>query len=242
MMRYYERQQNLIPEGQVHVTTRLWYNKYLYKSTLIVPGIYCIRQHFTDNDIKGHIQNFKESSWRATLLKNVIDKYDENEKDILTIAKILEPYRYDKTVFLRVAEPSVSIFTNNLDLHENIITKFKQFLHVDCRPEKDAIPFLLNSKDTVIVKELPYSRYRYKVIMNNYTTTHEIPKSLLNWGEAQGEAVRFSRKTRVYFNRPQLWLDQGFMYIEDDTTLMMSKMFLTRCPIRIIKYVLESEL
>ena len=241
-MRYYERQQNLIPEDQVHVTTKLWYNKYLYKSTLVVPGIYCIRQHFTDNDIKGHIQNFKESSWRATLLKNVIDKYDENEEDILTIAKTLEPYRYDKTVFLRVAEPSVSIFTNNLDLHENIITKFKQFLHVDCRPDKDAIPFLLNSKDTVIVKELPYNKYRYKVIMNNYTTTHEIPKSLLNWGEAQGEAVKFSRKTRVYFDKPQLWLDQGFMYIENETTLMMSKMFLTRCPIRILKYVLESEL
>ena len=77
-MRYYERQQNLIPEDQVHVTTRLWYNKYLYKSTLIVPGIYVLRQHFTGSDIKSHIQNFKESSWRATLLKNVIDKYDEN--------------------------------------------------------------------------------------------------------------------------------------------------------------------
>ena len=89
---------------------------------------------------------------------------------------------------------------------------------------------------------MPYNKYRYKVIMNNYTTTHEIPKSLLHWGEAQGDAVKFSRKTRVYFDRPHLWLDQGFMYIEDDTTLMMSKMFLTRCPIRIIKYVLESEL
>ena len=50
------------------------------------------------------------------------------------------------------------------------------------------------------------------------------------------------KKTKAYFNKPQLWLDQGFMYVENETTLMMSKMFLTRCPIRIIKYVLESEL
>ena len=47
-----------------------------------------------------HIQNFKDSSWRATLLKNVIDKYDENEEDILKVARALEPHRYDKTVFL----------------------------------------------------------------------------------------------------------------------------------------------
>jgi|SaaInlV_100m_DNA_2_1039680.scaffolds.fasta_scaffold00015_75 hypothetical protein len=231
-----------IPEHRQDETTKLWYNKYLYKSIYILPGVYVLRTNYSSSDIKTHIQEFKSSSWRATLLKNIIGKYDENEKEILHIAKILEPYRYDKTVLLRVAEPSVSIFTNKLDLHENLIYLFNEFLHVDCRPQIDAIPFLLNSKDSIIVKDLPYNRYRYKVIMNNYTTTHEIPKSLLNWGEAQGDAVRFSRKTKMYFNKPQLWLDQGFMYIEDDTTLMMSKMFLTRCPIRIIKYVLESEL
>jgi len=230
------------PENKKEVTTRLWYNKFLYKSIYIIPGIYILRQHYTEDEIKTHIKTFEASAWRATLLKTVITKYNENEKIILKFAKVLQPHRYDKTVFLRIAEPSISIFTNNIEIHEKIIKTFNNFLHVDCRPELDAIPFLLNSKNTVIVKELPYNRYRYKVIINNYTNDHIIPKQLLDWGFAQDSAVRFSSKTIKYFNKPQLWLDQGFMYIEDETTLMMCKMFLTKCPNRIIKYVVDSEL
>ena len=241
-MKHYDYLHIPDPENKKEITSRLWYNKYLYKSMYFIPGIYILRQHYTENEIKTHIQTFENSAWKATLLKNVITKYNENEKIILNFAKILQPYRYNKTVFLRIAEPSISIFTNNIEIHEKIIKIFNNFLHVDCRPELDAIPFLLNSKNTVIVKELPYNRYRYKVIINNYTNDHIIPKQLLDWGFAQDSAVRFSSKTIKYFNKPQLWLDQGFMYIEDETTLMMCKMFLTKCPNRIIKYVVDSEL
>ena len=239
-MKYYDRYIQE-PENKKEITTRLWYNKYLYKSMYVIPGIYVLRQNYTEEDIKTHISEYTKSAWKATLLKNIIDKYNENEKNILKFAKILQPHRYDKTVFLRIAEPGISVFTNNIEIHEKFIETFNQLLHVDCRPEKDAIPFLLNSKDTIIVKEMPYNRYRYKVIINNYTNDHVIPKQLLDWGNAQGEAVRFSSKTIKYFNKPQLWLDQGFLYIEDIKTLTMCKMFLIKCPNRVIKYVVDSE-
>ena len=227
---------------KVEQSYQLWYNKYLYKSTFFIPGIYVTRNYHTEAEIEAHIEDIQRASWKQALFSSFVDAYRQNQNLILSFAKLTEHRRRNKDIFIRIQEPHVSIFTNNLDIHTSLEKAFTDQLYSTSRPDEKCIPILLDDKNVIVVNKLPYNRYRYKVIINNYSISHSIPKSLFEWGVAQGDAVKFSRKTERYFKSPGLYLDQGFLYVEDKNTLMMCNMFLTKCPNRIIKYVPESEL
>lgn len=227
---------------QVEQSYQLWYNKYLYKSTFIIPGIFVLRNYHNEAEIEAHIEDIQRASWKRALFSSFIDAYRQNQNAILAFAKLTDHGRKNKDIFVRIQDPHVSIFTNNLNIHTALEKAFAPQLHSISRPNEKCIPALLDGKNVMVVKKLPHDRYRYKVVINNYSVSHSIPKSLLDWGLAQGDAVRFSKKTERYFRSPGLYLDQGFLYVEDESTLTMCNMFLTKCPKRIIKYVLESEL
>lgn len=227
---------------KVEQSYQLWYNEYLYKSTFIIPGIYVLRHYHNEEEIQLYIDSIERTTWKKALFNSFVESYKQNKDSILQFASLTDAGRKNKEIFIRIQEPHVSIFSNNLDVHISLEKTFPNQLHSISRPNEKSIPALLEGKNVMVVKTLPHDRYRYKVIINNYSVTHSIPKSLFDWGLAQGDAVKFSKKTAKYFRSPGLYLDQGFLYIEDESTLTMCNMFLTKCPKRIIKYVLESEL
>lgn len=229
---------------KVEKAYQLWYNKYLYKSTFVIPGIHIARNHLNEQEINDRLDEIKDvdATWKQIIFKNVLELFNANKEQILTFTKITEEERRNKKLFVRIQEPYVSIFSNTLETHKRLEKSFPDALYSISHPDSRMSEFLMQNKNSIIVDKLPHNRYRYKVIINNYSVKHSIPKQLLEWGDAQGDAVKFSSKTKRYFKSPVLYLDQGFLYIEDDSTLTMCNLFLAKCPYRIIKYVLDSEI
>jgi hypothetical protein len=233
---------NINGSVKIEQSYQLWYNKYLYKSIFIIPGIHVLRHYYNESEIEANVQDLKEVGWKRALYSRFVESYYENKEDILKFANLTGDARLSKDLFIRIQDPRVSVYSNDLESHTRIEEAFPNALHSVSRPNKKCIPALLEGKNVMVVSKLPHNRYKYKVIINNYSTSHSIPKQLYEWGNAQGNAVKFSRKTEKYFKSPGLYLDQGFLYIEDESTLTMCNMFLTKCPKRVVRYVLESEL
>ena len=83
---------------KVEKAYQLWYNKYLYKSTFVIPGIHIARNHINEQEINDHLDEIKDvdATWKQIIFKNVLELFNTNKEQILTFTKITEEERKEK--------------------------------------------------------------------------------------------------------------------------------------------------
>lgn len=208
-------------EQLTKTTRRKFYNKWLYKVTVRLPGAGLLRIYNRDqvDDFcssascpnSNAYNNWKQRAWR-------------NRHDIRDLLRILDDSGKDWSK--RIEGETVDIYTNDRDLYEELSDKFEIILIHRFEPDLNNLDILdeRNGK-TMTVKKLPHNRYNYRV----YLLPHNIPDDtsrirFLDWMETIKPRVTCTESIRKWFMSTRTNWDRRYVLVEDDGTLMMMKL------------------
>lgn len=204
-------------------TTRKFYNKFIYKIQLEIPGASALRWYdFPDLiEIFTHGKNpFKFGIYnrRDEILGHLL----ENRQVWLDISFLLAGA--DKKSWQRRLEgDTLDLYTHDKDLFDKIYNGFSKHIKIVYKPEKNLEQDLLDSKNTIYVKKLPHDLYNYKVYLK--------PHKLSSITEERIKLCEYLRKlvpSITFTPSIESWIlstyenwDRRYIYVDNEQTLLM---------------------
>lgn len=200
------------------LTNRKFYNKWVYKISLCIPGISIIRS-------RSHSE--VEAICSLNKIYNGITPYSIkkailNKNEILKINDFIFNLKAEHGK--RIEGDYIDFYTNDSEIYNTILTTFSNVVKICYAPRNDLIEEL-NSNKYIICNKLPYNKYRYKV----YILPHKLKTSFLekqkyiSWIENQSK-ILVSEKTKKWFIKMEFNWDRRYMYVEDKNTLLLLQM------------------
>jgi len=200
-------------------TTKKYYNKYLYKITLRIPGVASLRYDIPAvllEKIKKQVEPIRNRSlfWKH---------HNLNHNDGIQFLKILNEFNgeYGK----RIESYSIDVYTNNQVLYDKLSKNLEHAaIH---RTEPDlANQQLYDDVNTIVCKNLPHGKYEYKV----YLQPHKIPAdretrySIIQWLAKQCPKITFTDAVQHWLlYTTQNW-DRRYILVDNEQTLLMLKL------------------
>jgi hypothetical protein len=208
-------------EQLTKVTRRKFYNKWLYKVTIRLPGAGLLRIYNRDQvdqfcsaascPNSTSYNNWKQRAWR-------------NRHDIRDLLRLLDDSEIEWSK--RIEGEQVDIYTNDKGLYDDLSDKFEILLIHRFEPDPNNLDILdeRNGK-TMTVKRLPHGRFNYRVYLlpHNLKDT-ESRVRFLDWLEEQKPRVTCSESVRKWFLSNNTNWDRRYILVEDDGTLMLMKL------------------
>lgn len=220
-------------------TKRKFYNKWLYKISLHVPGIYAFRYYgiADDNETLTNAELFQRVS--PYISSTTRRKIDENQDLIVELSETLKEIPTDKWG-MRTEGDFVDFYTNEKELFDQLSEKFE--LHTRQRFEPHSDPELFDA-GVYVVNKYPFDQYRFKVFLqpHKFDRDKKKKKDFLKWLETQNEKVKLTDTTKEWFMEWNYNWDRRYMYVEDDKTLLMLKLRNPDALGKVYKYVLADK-
>lgn len=198
---------------KIKPTTKLFNNKYKYKIVIVTALSYWFRgENILKFDEKLKTFNTSQSTTNQSLLIQV------RKEGGTGFAQDIHKYILSMTDYIiRVEYPFLHVYTNNfLDIEKLAEIKPSQVKYV-FKPEDESV--LISG--TVISKRLDF---KYKITLGQTHTSHD---SFVEWCNSNPK-VRISKGTIGNLKRKRCY-QPGHVYVKDDKTLTMIKMFIGGC-------------
>ena len=217
---------------KARVIKRKFYNKWLYKVSLLCPGVTLYRvksyQECIDWLVDSNNNVFPPSSTYSRALRN---KDDLSALTNYLLSK--DPVLYTK----RIERNIIDLYTNDQELYNEISVNFENITINRYEPESSQLE-LLKSNNYIIVKKYPYKKYRYKVFLlpHKLKNNREAKEKYLSWLDTQQDRVMISSAVKDWFIKTDWNWDRRYMYVEDEMTLLMIKMRSSEVLGRIYEY------
>lgn len=183
-------------------TKKKFYNKWLYKIT-----VYCRNGRFLKSSID----------------QGYVNKVSSNDLDLISLYGILSVL--DKNQYgIRVEGYYVDVYSNNKDIIDSVKRHLSLGIKHIFLPVNDEL--LTNGDEKEIIsKNLPHSKYRYKVFLQPHKLkTDEEKNKYLDWIGTQSSRILITNKVKDWFKKTKWNYDRRYMYVEDEKTLLMVKM------------------
>jgi len=174
------------PKIEISHTTKKYFNRYLYKLVVYVPGGRAI----DSKDIVGTIEHRKV--WDRDL--NHFGWWGRRTRDLeaadIDFLEHIKQLKQDRTINtrVRVEEPWIQIYTESEDDLVEIVDQspvlFKKYTHGLSGPEDSATAEILNSG--AIIKKTD-NGYRYKIILKDGFYPIETKQQLCNYFDSAGK-------------------------------------------------------
>jgi hypothetical protein len=218
---------------KLNVTTKKFYNKWIYKVTLNIPGVAIYRLHKLE-DIP--LINFDVE-------KNVYStfaKASANRHDIIKLSYFL--MSWDQNCWAkRIERSGIDIYTNDKDMYLKLRTNFEDIVYSASEPDENNLEILENT-GSVIVKKLPHDKYHYKAFLLPHKIKDRADKqNYLNWIDTQGDRILISPIVRDWFIKTEYNWDRRYVLVEDSQTLMLLKLRNPEALGRIYDYVISDK-
>lgn len=204
-------------------TRRKFYNKWLYKTTLLLAGGNLLRI-YSRKDLDNFLNcDTPPSSAAYNIWKSKAYAARHNMKHLLSLLD-----NYDDSLWaIRVEADWIDIYTNERSLYEKISSELESLLIHRFEPDTEKID-LLNERNgkTMLVKKLPHDRFNYRV----YLLPHTLDRSsndrqkFIDWLESQKPRVTCSDSIKKWFLSNKTNWDRRYILVEDEGTLMMMKL------------------
>lgn len=218
---------------KIKLSHKKFYNKWLYKVSIRVPGISIIRSMgitAATNFCSGPNPNKKQYA--------VYQKAWENRQQLLSVITFLESS--DQNIFFKRLEThTIDIYTNDKNFYNDVFHNFSQ--HVLYRAEPKTLDInLLNQANSIVVTKYPHDRYKHKVFLLPHKLKHDkISKSkFIDWVENQRPRVTCTAALKEWFIKTEWNWDPRYILVEDDKTLMLLKLRNSDVIGRVYNYVL----
>ena len=221
-------------------TTKKFYNKWLYKVTLDIPGISATRIYSNKEVLEFLHGPFPKQATGGWLFSRSKNHLWANRQDVLDLYDELADYTAKKDYGTRVENCWIDIYTNDENLYHNLSHKFSAILVHRYEPKPETIELL--DQKVCVVDKLPKGRYQYRV----YLTPHKIKdqdskESFISWMQEQRPRVTFTGAVESWFRYTVVNWDRRYVLVEDEGTLLMMKLKNANAVGKVNKYVVADK-
>ena len=198
-------------------TKKKFYNKWLYKVSLDLPGY--------------RVFEYKENIQKIISCESVHDlpTYGYFRQSYLNRDNLVSFYCfmsvYDRKSWAqRIERNFVDIYTNDRELFENISMSFSGLVRNRYEPDLDHLNELDNNR--IFVNKYPHNRYQYKVFLRPHKMSRdkEAKSSWIKWVRLQKEKILMSNAVENWFFITDYNWDRRYIYVEDEKTLLLLKL------------------
>lgn len=197
-------------------TTRKFYNKWLYKVTLRIPGVALFRLHKLE-DIP--FLHFDAGNRPHSLMAKAV----ANKDTLIELSLILQ--KLDKDLWSkRIEHNSIDLYTNDKSIFDSIISEMQLVVDSASAPS-ELDKNILESSGSIIAKKLPHNRYAYKAYLLPHKLKNRVEKQkYLDWIDQQQGKIRISDTVKKWFIITEWNWDRRYILVEDEATLLMLKL------------------
>jgi hypothetical protein len=184
---------------KIQTTKKRFYNKWLYKVSVIAGkgAMFYRSRTYLYTKYSGN-----------TVLRDIISFLDSKSKD---------------TYAVRVEHYNLDIYTNDPVLFNEALTKFNNQLRLASAPDENSVDLL--SGRQIVAKKYPHNRYQYKVFLTPYRLSSIDEKARwVKWLSTQGDKIKITESVKTWFCCTSYNWDRRYMYVDNDSTLLMLKM------------------
>lgn len=218
-------------------TKKKFYNKYIYKISLNIPGTSALRwydfQQLMDLCI-AEPSSKREHNWREKVISDVID-YKEMWIDLAMMMSSVDCKSFSK----RIEGDSVDFYTNDFQLYEKLGNKFSKYVRSRFQPKEGTENALLNSEKEIFVNELPYGKYQYRAYLKPHRLDANTRKTVANWMEKQVPNITFTDSIKQWLIHTNENWDRRYIHILDEKTMLMIQLRAPQLLGKIFKYKLN---
>lgn len=199
---------------------RKFYNKWLYKVSLLCPGATLYRSKSYQECLTWLASVgstiFPPTSTYSNVLKN---KHGFTNLTNYLLSK--DPNLFTK----RIERNVIDLYTNDQSFYEEVSKNFENVTINRYEPESSQLD-LLKSNNYIIVNQYPYKKYKYKVYLlpHKLKCDSEAKEKYLSWLATQQDKVMISSAVKSWFIITEWNWDRRYMYVEDEMTLLLIKM------------------
>jgi hypothetical protein len=214
-------------------TNRRFYNKWLYKVTLHIPGVAIFRQNSLE---KIPFLNFDgQKHTHSTMARASLHR-----QELIALSSFL--LKWDSELWSKRIECSaIDIYTNDKTMYNDLFLTFEEMVCARSEPNEKDLDLLENT-GSIIVKKLPHNRYAYKAfLLPHKIKDRKDKKEYVNWITGQNNRILISDAVKEWFIKTDWNWDRRYVLIEDSQTLLMLKLRNPEVLGRIYDYVISDK-
>ena len=215
------------------ITNRRFYNKWLYKVTLNIPGVSIFRQNSLE---KIPLLNFDgQKHTHSTMARASLHR-----QELIALSSFL--LEWDKELWSKRIECSaIDIYTNDKTMYTDLFLAFEEMACARSEPNEKDLDLLENT-GSIIVKKLPHNRYAYKAfLLPHKIKDRKDKKEYVDWITGQNNRILISNVVKEWFIKTDWNWDRRYVLIEDSQTLLMLKLRNPEALGRIYDYVISDK-
>ena len=202
-------------------TQKKFYNKWIFKSTLVIKGagifrttsLSDVRKICLASDHDNHMHYYGTHRAARANTEQIIQLVEFLEKEGLT--------EHSK----RIEGAYIDFYTNDRQFYESINKEFSSVLRHGFEPAPGFEDVLLNG-NKVLTKKLPHDKYKFKVYLLPHKLKGDIAKkeSFISWAETQDPRILMSDTVKTWFIKTDWNWDRRYVLVEDEQTLFMMQL------------------
>lgn len=213
--------------GIVFETTRKqFYNRFCYK---LVVKAYCARivqEKGSIGDELEHRRKLRDSrryNYGGSWMSRFSDQVDDaNVEQLETLRSIKNGY--GSRIKMRIEEPWVQIYTEDIQTLQDIAKRFPEYLHERflsiSYPESPESKKLLE-EGKIIVRPSNKIEYKYKVMLRDGTYPSDTKRAVWNYITNLGRDAKMSTATSSMLLNGHNFIWGAFLYVNDPSVLTM---------------------
>jgi hypothetical protein len=217
-------------------TKKKFYNKYIYKITLKIPGSNALRYYdfaYLLDIIKNGVKP-QRSSFLDDTLQDIVDNAEDWTKLCLFLTS-----RDKKSFSKRLEMDCIDFYTNDLVLYNQIGENFTKYVKYRFQPKQGTEQLLLNSNRKIFVSKLPFDMYEYRVYLHPHKLNSSARTSVAEWLSKQVPNISFSESINKWIIRTDSNYDRRYIQVKDESTLLMLQLRAPDLVGKVFKYVIN---
>ena len=202
---------------KVYRTKKLYFGKWLYKIETATPGASLIKR-WGVADSQEFCNSASDTRWRR--------HYTTADKaQLLEYITAVEPFLH-QNMQMRAEWDSLSFYLNDTDLYKQLQIVLSDWIVSITEPEStDDIEYLQEKGCLILCDELPHDQYHYRLYLRYQMPTH-LRLNFLGWLDNYPDAVKPSKGTVKWLSGGNPYFQDPFIYVVDQSQLLMVKLFL----------------
>ena len=204
-------------------TKKKFYNKYIYKVSLTMPGVSGFRYYdlpqFLEVCQSNKLTTLAHGSWRDKIINNMVMHKE------LWVEFISFLNNFDKNTFSkRLESDTIDFYTNDQNFYQSICENFGQYVRLRFQPPPGLENTMLDEEKKIFVKQLPHQKYQYRAYLHPHKIPHDDKQTLVQWLDKQRPSITFTPSVKKWLmNTSENW-DRRYIYIDNEQTLLMMKL------------------
>jgi hypothetical protein len=218
---------------KANTTNRKFYNKWLYKVTLNIPGVAVFRLNSLERIPFLNYAGQKHT--HSTMARAAL-----HQKELIALSSFL--LKWDSELwFKRIECSAIDIYTNDKTMYDELFRNFEEIVCARSEPNEWDLDLLENT-GSIIVKKLPHNKYAYKAFLLPHKIKDRTDKrDYVNWIVGQNNRILISDAVKEWFVHTDWNWDRRYVLIEDSQTLLMLKLRNPEAIGRVYDYVISDK-